>query len=109
MSDGDQNSLALEWLKDEVNESLKQASQALEFFVENPDDALELERCSEQLKQVAGTLRMVGIPGATAYVNEMLAISRGLTDGEVARGDAVYETLMRSPPIGDLEAVAMPP
>ena len=51
--------VALDWVKDEIVETLKQARQALEAFVENPDDATRMRFCLTHIHQVHGTLQMV--------------------------------------------------
>ena len=61
---GESSTQALDWVKGELDETLKQATQSLEFFVENTDDDYELGNCADALQQVGGTLRIVDIPGA---------------------------------------------
>ena len=57
---GDNHSfLALDWVKGEIEETLKQARQALEAFVENPEDGTRMRFCLAYLHQVHGTLQMV--------------------------------------------------
>lgn len=51
--------LALDWVRGEIQETLNQAQQALESFVDNPDDATRMRFCQTHLHQVYGTLQMV--------------------------------------------------
>ena len=56
--------VALEWVKGEIAETLKQARQALEAFVENPQDSTRMSFCLTYVHQVHGTLQMVEFFGA---------------------------------------------
>ena len=60
--------VALEWVKGEIAETLKQARQALEEFVENPEDSTRLRFCLTYVHQVHGTLQMVEFFGAALLV-----------------------------------------
>ena len=51
--------VALDWVKGEISETLNQARQALEAFVENPEDSTRLRFCLTYIHQVHGTLQMV--------------------------------------------------
>ena len=44
MSDN-HNFLALDWVKSEIEETLKQAQQALEAYIANPHDVAKLRFC----------------------------------------------------------------
>ena len=69
---GDNHSfLALDWVKGEIEETLKQARQALEAFVENPEDGTRMRFCLAYLHQVYGTLQMVEFYGAALLAEEM--------------------------------------
>ena len=63
--------VALEWVKGEIAETLKQARQALEAFVENPQDATRMRFCQTYVHQVHGTLQMVEFYGAALLAEEM--------------------------------------
>ena len=54
----------LNWVKQELDETLKQARQALEAYVEDPADSSLMRFCATYLHQVQGTLRMVELYGA---------------------------------------------
>ncbi|NRA23617.1 MAG: Hpt domain-containing protein, partial [Oleispira sp.] len=63
--------IALEWVKDEIEETLQQAQQALEAYVENTQDRTRLNFCLSYLHQVHGTLQMVEFYGAALLAEEM--------------------------------------
>ncbi len=85
----------LGWVKQELDETLKQARQALEAFVEDPEDSSQMRFCATYLHQVQGTLRMVELYGAAMVLEEMEALAHGLLDESVPRSDAAYDVLMR--------------
>ncbi len=87
---------ALEWVKGEINESLKQAQHALEAYVANPKDSTKMQFCITHLHQVWGTLRMVELEGATIFAEEMEALAQCLLDGKVPKLQEAQEVLMQA-------------
>ncbi len=85
----------LTWVKGELDETLKQARQALEAFVEDPSDASQMRFCATYLHQVQGTLRMVELYGAAMVTEEMERLAGALLDGAVTNRDEAYGVLMR--------------
>lgn len=85
---------ALNWVKSEIDETLKQARRALEAYVENLQDATQLRFCVAYLHQVHGTLRMIELGGAALLAEEMEQLARGLLKDEIARKQDAYEALM---------------
>ena len=61
----------LNWVKQELDETLKQARQALEAYIEDQTDKSQLKYCSTYMHQVQGTLRMVELYGAAMVIEEM--------------------------------------
>ena len=88
--------VALEWVKGEIAETLKQARQALEAFVENPQDSTRMRFCMTYVHQVHGTLQMVEFYGAALLAEEMEQLSRALLDERVASQAEALEVLMQS-------------
>ncbi|HEX6833904.1 MAG TPA: Hpt domain-containing protein, partial [Rudaea sp.] len=85
----------LNWVKQELDETLKQARQALEAYVEDPSDASLMRFCATYLHQVQGTLRMVELYGAAMVTEEMERVALGLLDGQIKASDETYSVLMR--------------
>jgi chemosensory pili system protein ChpA (sensor histidine kinase/response regulator) len=85
----------LNWVKQELDETIKQARQALEAYVEDQGDKSQLKYCANYLHQVQGTLRMVELYGAAMVVEEMEKVSLALVDGEIKTNDDILEVLMR--------------
>ena len=88
--------LALDWVKGEIQETLNQAQQALEAYVENPDDTTRMRFCQTYLHQVYGTLQMVEFYGAALLAEEMEQLAHSLLDGKVSQVTDAQETLMRA-------------
>ena len=85
----------LNWVKQELDETLRKSHQALEAYVEDPSDASQMRFCANYLHQVQGTLRMVELYGAAMVVDEMEHVAQGLLDGSVKAQDDTYSVLMR--------------
>ena len=85
----------LTWVKSELDETLKQARNALEAYVEDPTDASQMRFCATYLHQVQGTLRMVELYGAAMVTEEMEHLASSLQNNEVGDRDDAYTVLMR--------------
>src|SRR5262245_50990968 len=88
--------VGLEWVKGEIAETLKQARQALEAFVENPRDPTRMGFCLAYIHQVRGTLQMVEFYGAALLAEEMEQLAQALIDGRVAGKGEALEVLMQA-------------
>ncbi|HED15395.1 MAG TPA: response regulator [Gammaproteobacteria bacterium] len=86
----------LAWVKQEIDETLDHARQSLEEYVENTEDLAQLRFCTTYLHQVAGTLQMVELYGASLIAEEMEQLGMGLLNNEVPQKQDAYELLMRS-------------
>jgi len=85
----------LNWVKSEIDETLKQARLALETYVEIPDDVSQLRFCLNYIHQVYGTLQMVELYGASMLAEEMEHLTKALLGDKVGNRDDAYEVLMR--------------
>ncbi|PMY60194.1 MULTISPECIES: Hpt domain-containing protein [Pseudomonas] len=83
--------VALEWVKGEIAETLKQAHQALDHLVDEPQAVEALEQCLDCIHQVHGSLQMVEFYGAALLAEEMEALTLALREHRVAqRDEAIY-------------------
>src|ERR1700761_6974073 len=64
-------SQTLDFVGRELNLTLAEARTALENYVEQPDNITLLERCTQELHQVQGVLRVLEIYGAALLAEEM--------------------------------------
>jgi chemosensory pili system protein ChpA (sensor histidine kinase/response regulator) len=86
----------LRWVKQELDDTLKQARQALEAHVQNPDDQAQMSFCAAHLHQVYGTLQMVELYGASLLAEEMEQVAKALLEGNIHQLEDAYGVLMRS-------------
>ncbi len=87
---------ALEWVKGEISDSLRQAQHALEAYVANPKDSTKMQFCITHLHQVWGTLKMVELEGATLFASEMEALAQSIADKKVPKVSEAQEVLMQA-------------
>ncbi|WP_323813402.1 Hpt domain-containing protein [Cellvibrio sp. NN19] len=90
------NFAALDWLIHEISETLKEARQALESYVENPKDATRIRFCLTHIHQVHGSLQMVEFYGAAMLASEMEQLTQAMIAGRVANSSEAQEVLMRA-------------
>ena len=88
--------VALEWVKGEIAETLKQARHALEEFVENPENSTQLHFCLTYVHQVHGTLQMVEFFGAALLAEEMEQLTQALLENRVNNVTEALEVLMQA-------------
>lgn len=90
------NFAALDWLIHEISETLKEARQALESYVENPKDAARIRFCLTHIHQVHGSLQMVEFYGAAMLASEMEQLTQAMISERVANSSEAQEVLMRA-------------
>lgn len=90
------NYAALDWVIGEIDETLKQARQALEAYVENPKDSTRIRFCLTHIHQVHGSLQMVEFFGAALLAEEMENLSQALMNESVKNEGEAQEVLMRA-------------
>ncbi|PKM08552.1 MAG: hybrid sensor histidine kinase/response regulator [Gammaproteobacteria bacterium HGW-Gammaproteobacteria-4] len=91
----DINFTTLNWVKPELDETLRQARFAIEAFVEDSTDASQMRACAAYLHQVHGTLRMVELYGAAMVAEEMEQLALSLLESSVTERDEAFTVLMR--------------
>ncbi|MDZ7811119.1 MAG: Hpt domain-containing protein [Arhodomonas sp.] len=84
----------LGWVSGELDDTLRQAAEALERFAEEGGEGSEVTDCAGFLHQAAGTLRMLELEGLARLAGEMEELARALAAGEPADADAANERLM---------------
>jgi len=75
--------VALEWVKGEIADTLKQARQALDAFDEPVHSAQDIAECLECIHQVHGSLQMVEFYGAALLAEETEALALAVQQGRV--------------------------
>ena len=82
--------VALEWVKGEIAETLKQARHALELFVADPAQTEAMDACLDGVHQVHGSLQMIEFYGAALLAEEIEQLALALQQNRVGqRAEAV--------------------
>jgi chemosensory pili system protein ChpA (sensor histidine kinase/response regulator) len=85
---------ALNWVKDELDVSIRHARQALESYVETPGNGDALTICGDHLHQIARVLQMVQVYGPSMLAEEMELVVRDMAKGHVRQEEDAAEALM---------------
>lgn len=88
--------VALEWVRGEIAETLKQARQSLEDHVSQAQDNTGLRFCLAYIHQVHGILQMVEFFGAALLAEEMELLAKALLDEKVTNVNEALEVLMQA-------------
>ncbi|MCI8208025.1 hybrid sensor histidine kinase/response regulator [Pseudomonas sp. S25] len=76
--------VALEWVKGEIAETLKQARHALETFIVDPGQTAAMDECLDCVHQVHGSLQMIEFYGAALLAEEVEQLALALQQDRVA-------------------------
>ncbi|MGO1500427.1 MAG: Hpt domain-containing protein [Marinobacter sp.] len=90
------DSIALDWVRGEIQDTLTQSQHALEAYVDNRDDTARLRFCLNYLHQVHGTLQMVELYGAALLTEEMEKLTLAVLNDSVVSVDEAVNVLMQS-------------
>jgi len=84
---------ALEWVRGEIDNTLRTATDALQSHLDAPDPAA-LQTSLEALHQISGSLQMVECHSATLLAEELEQLNQALLDDEVDQVSAAVQTLV---------------
>ncbi|MFM9485784.1 Hpt domain-containing protein [Pseudomonas monachiensis] len=88
--------VALEWVKGEIAETLKQAHHAIENLLDDPQATQALDDCLACIHQVHGSLQMVEFYGAALLAEEMEQLAMALQGNRVSHRDEALHLLMQA-------------
>ncbi|EJM70517.1 chemotaxis protein histidine kinase-like protein, partial [Pseudomonas sp. GM49] len=88
--------VALEWVKGEIAETLKQAHHAIENLLDDPQATQALDDCLACIHQVHGSLQMVEFYGAALLAEEMEQLAVALQGNRVSHRDEALHLLMQA-------------
>ena len=88
--------VALEWVKGEIAETLKQAHQAIEAVLDDPQAFPGLDECLDYIHQVHGSLQMVEFYGAALLAEEMEHLVGALQQERVSHRDEALHLLLQA-------------
>ncbi|NLO80816.1 MAG: response regulator [Xanthomonadaceae bacterium] len=90
------NHSTLSWVRKELDETLRQAAEALETYSQDTSDSTYLQFCGSHLHQVRGILQMLELFGAAMLVEEMEQVVAALLQGEVRQPNDALQVLMQA-------------
>ncbi len=96
MSSKSIDSSTLNWVGQELENTLRQARQALEAYVEQPADTEPLKNCRAALHQVQGTLQMIEVTGGALLAEETEQVLLALLAADVVTPEVAHEVVMRA-------------
>ncbi len=85
----------LKWIKAELDETIRQARDDLQSYIEGGGETALMESCTVKLHQVHGTLQMVQIYGASMLAEEMELVSQAIVNDELAAKEEAAEALLQ--------------
>jgi chemosensory pili system protein ChpA (sensor histidine kinase/response regulator) len=88
--------VALEWVKGEIAETLKQAHHAIENLLDDPQATQALDASLSCIHQVHGSLQMVEFYGAALLAEEMEQLAMALQGNRVSHRDEALHLLMQA-------------
>lgn len=88
--------VALEWVKGEIAETLRQAHQAIEAVLDDPQSVPGLDECLACIHQVHGSLQMVEFYGAALLAEEMEHLVEALQNERVSHRDEALHLLLQA-------------
>lgn len=91
---GQNEQVALSWVREEIEKTLLEARQALEAFADNPTDSSQATICAKDLRQVRGTLQILDIPEAAALAEALEQVAARMASGAFSHSQAVLEPMM---------------
>ena len=73
--------IALDWVSEEITETLKQASESLSAFINNPNDVTKLRFCMTYTFQASGSLKMIELHSPAQLSADLeILLGRALED-----------------------------
>lgn len=88
--------VALEWVKGEIAETLKQARHALEAFIAEPGHMAAMDECLDCVHQVHGSLQMIEFYGAALLAEEVEQLALALQQDRVAQRAEAQQLLTQA-------------
>jgi len=85
----------LNWVKSEIDDTMKQARTSLESFIEDQQDESQILFCINYLHQVSGTLQMVELYGASLLAEELEQLAKAIHENKVKNKEEAFEVLIR--------------
>ena len=86
---------ALDWIRSELLETLNDARETLESYVESDRDSARMRACLTALHQVHGTLVMLELDGVALLADHLERLAQAMWDQKIEDEDSASQTLMQ--------------
>ncbi len=84
------------WLKPELDKSISDARNLLDFYIEDSDDVDSASKAKEGFQQVSAVLHIANVKGGVFLLEEMLIVLDKLIAGEIRRRHEALDAVMRA-------------
>lgn len=84
---------SLNLIKEQLDESLRQAEHCIEQFVEDENNTAPLVTCQETLQQLTGVLKLIELRSACQFSSELTDLSGAIIAGTVKEREQALGTL----------------
>ncbi|MFT7386898.1 MAG: chemosensory pili system protein ChpA (sensor histidine kinase/response regulator) [Candidatus Endobugula sp.] len=88
--------MALEWVIRDIKDTLVQAQRALESYVREPSDVIQLKFCLTYIHQVYGSLHMSGFYSGAMLASEIEALTQSVLDRQVSHEKEALSVLQKA-------------
>jgi hypothetical protein len=87
---------SLKLVKDELDSSINQATNEFEAFLVNQSDVAHAEQALTLVLQVAGTFKLLELPGAALLAEQMALVLKSIVEAEGKASDAALSALTQN-------------
>ena len=84
------------WLKQELDKTISDARNLLDFYIEDSDDLSSAKKAREGFQQISAVLQVADIKGGVFLLEELLIVLDKLIDGEVRRRHEALDAILRA-------------
>ncbi len=90
------DAVMIDWVVDEVHDSLQHVSSAFQEYFASPDDLTALRFAATHLHQAQGTLQMAELDAAAALLTEAEMLIQALLADKISASDSFKQELLKS-------------
>jgi chemosensory pili system protein ChpA (sensor histidine kinase/response regulator) len=88
--------MALEWVIRDIKDTLAQAQRALDAYIREPEDIIQLKFCLTYVHQVYGSLHMSGFHSGAMIASEMEVLTNSVLEETVSHKKEALEVLQKA-------------
>ncbi len=84
------------WLKQELDKTISDARNLLDFYIEDSDDLSSAQNAREEFKRVSAVLQIADVKGGVFLLEELLIVLDKLIGGEIRRRHEALDAILRA-------------